>query len=132
MGKFIQDLMKGTPSSSMWYNFRVQMLPEGSCAAGIRAGAANRLVSSMPEDIVVYVTGHEKKKSNALWEYVDVNPTKCQPGATVLAGFPPFAWGTMGKGPEAPSLSSLQVCGCVLARACMRAVCVSVLCVHTH
>jgi hypothetical protein len=86
-------------------------LPKGICAGGIRPGACNTMAVFMPAEILVHSTGHELKGTCSVHEYIDTKMPLCIPGAVVLAGFPPFPWGHLGRGPSAPSLKHLKSIG---------------------
>ena len=59
MRRYIKALLPGGNKkySAVW----VKGLPEGATAAGLRAGAANVLAEHMPNEFVVWCTGHELK-----------------------------------------------------------------------
>ena len=89
-------------------------LPPNPTAAGFRPGACDTLASSMPAEIAVHVSGHDLTNLSALWEYIGARMALVMPGAVALAGWPPFPFGQLGRGPRPPSLAELVglgVCG---------------------
>ena len=86
----------------------ITSLPHGPSAASIRPGVCNMLMSVMPGEIAVGTTGHEMKGSSAIWDYVDAAHSVCMAGGVVLAAWPAFPWGQLGRGPSAPSLIVLS------------------------
>ena len=54
---------------------------------------------SVPAEIAVHTTGHDLTGPGALWEYLNGRISLCIPGAICLGGWPPLAYGQMGKGP---------------------------------
>ena len=65
----------------------------------------------MPAEIAVATTGHDMTNVSAIWHYMDPVRAMCMPGAVVLAGWLPLAWGRLGIGPVPPSLEALTVLG---------------------
>ncbi|XRB19853.1 hypothetical protein RI054_22g97000 [Pseudoscourfieldia marina] len=82
-------------------------VPQTTTAGGIRPGACNMLASSVPAEFATTTTGHELSGSSAFYEYLDCTHARCVPGAMVLAGWEPPPWGTLTKGPSAPSLRAI-------------------------
>ena len=61
----------------------------------------------MPAELAVWTTGHDLKALSALWNYVGAGTGLNLPGTVVLAGWPAFPWGQIGKGPMPPKLMVL-------------------------
>lgn len=86
-------------------------LPHSVTAGGCRPGVCNTLASFLPTELALQTTGHDMKGQSSFYEYVDFDRTRCQAGATVLAGWPAFPWGRLGKGPRAASLEPIVLSG---------------------
>lgn len=100
----------GRPGALKKYeHVSLESLPTNPTAAGIRPGASDFLAIAMPAEIGVHTTGHDLTGLSALWEYIGCKLANCIPGAVRLAGFPPFRWGELGKGPMPTSLEPLVV-----------------------
>jgi hypothetical protein len=106
LGTFIKALIPGS-GTKKYRGFAVESLPSDATAAGFRPGVVNSLCAVMPPSFVVNTTGHELTGTCALYDYLDANRAMLIPGAVVLAGYPPLAWGTNGKGPKPASLKAL-------------------------
>lgn len=91
-----------------WFASR---LPADTCAGGIRPGTINMLTTAMPAEFVCHATGQELKSLTSMFEYVDANLALCMPSGVMLAGWNPFPYGHLGRGPSQPSLSVLAVYG---------------------
>jgi hypothetical protein len=74
-------------------------LPAGANAGGIRPGTCNMLAFAMPNEFVLFCTGHVLTAISALFEYLDADVANAMVGAVVLANWPPFSFGKRGKGP---------------------------------
>lgn len=106
LGTFIKALADG---NGEFEKYVVDILPDNPAAGGLRHGAVELLCSSMPAEFVVVTTGHDLKNESALYEYLGAPRATLTPGATVLGGFPPLAWGQLGLGPQAPSIDPIFV-----------------------
>ena len=85
----------------------VASLPPHPTAAGFRPGAADTLAIAVPAELAVHNTGHDLTGLSALWEYLNTRVSLTIPGLVVLAGWPPFPYGQLGKGPIHPTLDAL-------------------------
>lgn len=85
-----------------------QSLPDKANAAGVRVGAANELFATMPDAFATTSTGHAMLQESAFYEYVKSLIANAIPGAVVLGGWPPFAWGQRGMGPVPANLDALS------------------------
>ena len=112
VGSFIKQLLpRSKGGAARFEKFAVDEIPQNASAGGARPGVCNTLVSSMPAELAVHTTGHDMRSQSSLWEYVDVSHAIAQVGATVLAGFKPFPWGTLGIGPKPASLNAVELFG---------------------
>ena len=106
LSSWIKGMQKGSAGLGRYQDFAVK-LPADPTAAGIRHGAADTLACFIQAELAVHNTGHDLTGLCALWEYPRARIALCIPGAVVLAGWPAFPYGQMGKGPVHPSLSAL-------------------------
>ena len=74
-------------------------------------GVIEHLCAKMPEFFVALRTGHQLTSVSALYEYLGANLVVTMPAAVALAGWTPFPWGQIGKGPSRPTLVSLESLG---------------------
>ena len=74
-------------------------------------GVIEHLCAKMPEFFVALRTGHQLTSVSALYEYLGANLVVTMPAAVALAGWTPFPWGQIGKGPSRPTLQSLESLG---------------------
>ena len=109
IGNYMKAVCPSSGPSSKYGRFIVPELPRDPCAAGIRPGVINTLASCMPGEFVAHTTGHKLTGIGALYEYLDADLALTMPGATVLAGFTPFPWGQLGKGPVPASFNVVMV-----------------------
>ena len=112
MGKYVKDL-RPVGGADAYKHVIPQMkfhVPNTGNAGGFRPGACNTLLSSMPVEIAVHSTGHisDCAKSSAVWQYIDAKEAMCMPGAIAMAGWRPLPFGTLGRGPKAPTLKALE------------------------
>lgn len=91
--------------------FAVESLPSGANAGGARPGVVNTVATVMPAEIASHATGHAMRDISSLWDYLDAQRAVAQAAMSVLAGFKPFPWGQLGKGPVHASLAALDLIG---------------------
>ena len=104
VGMYLKALQ---PQSNSRLGVSVEGWPEKISAASIRPGAANTLVTHMPVELACAVTGHDMRQHSALYEYIDAHVSQLIPGSTVLAGWPAFPWGQLGRAPTPANLTPL-------------------------
>ena len=110
IGDFVKALMphdrEGASQVKAYSEYTVDALPANASAAGIRAGAANKLFTSVPEPFAITTTGHSAN-SDGYQKYLDAEIAHAMPGAIVLSGFPKLPFGEMGKCGKPPALDVL-------------------------
>ena len=100
-----EDEAKGQGRSAL--KWRPVDMPRDANAAGIRKGCANLLAECMPNEHIVFATGHDLSGVSALYHYVQTTVPNCMPAAVVLAGWPQFPWGQRGLGPKPACIVTL-------------------------
>ena len=88
--KKLADYMKsvtigadGKAINSTYAKVAIDSLPSGICAASIRAGACNLLVTAMPCEFATETTGHDRKHISSRSNYVDASHPMAMPGGIV-------------------------------------------------
>jgi hypothetical protein len=112
--KAVQPRERG--GAAAYEKVAIDTLPPQPTAAGFRHGVVDTLCLSIPAELAIHNTGHDGEKLSALWNYLDPRVALCIPGSVVLAGWQPFVYGQIGKGPVHPSLVALISMGISLVR----------------
>ena len=108
LSSFLKALKKSGPGSLLRFSdVALDDLADDICAGAIRPGVANILAAYVPVAFALANTGHDLRRESAFYEYLDANRTMLMAGAVVLAGFKPFTYGQLGKGPTPASLAPL-------------------------
>ena len=114
LGTYLKHLRPG--AAGTYAKYAVKDLPPTATAGGIRAGCITCLSQCMPQEHVAMVSGHELSGVSALYEYLRADRATAMAGATKLAGWQPFEWGKLGRGPVPATLASLaSLAGCNVA-----------------
>ncbi|XRB19838.1 hypothetical protein RI054_22g96850 [Pseudoscourfieldia marina] len=108
VGTYFKALRPSSRSAGARKFPEVDGLPDDISGGGVRPGAANTLVTHMPVELACAVTGHDMRQQSALYEYIDAHVSPLIPGSTVLAGWPAFPWGQLGKAPTPPDLAPIE------------------------
>jgi hypothetical protein len=109
ISNFLKDLLPG--GSKTYAKVAVSELPSKVSAGGIRPGACNLLICSVPVEFAVQLTGHDCNGASSFFEYIDCTLPLTIPPALPLAGWPAPPWGQLCKPPSPPSLLALQPMG---------------------
>ena len=110
LGGYARNLVK-PGGAKVYEKCALAHLPPDVSAAGSRIGVCNTLTSTVPVEFAVQVTGHDSKGVSAFYEYLKPYFALLMTGAIVLAGRPPFKWGTLGLGPRPASLAPIYALG---------------------
>ena len=107
MGAHIKDVSPGA-TSKRFSKVVIADLQSNVTASGVRPGATNALVGSIPMEYAVAITGHDMGGFSSIASYIDCTIPLCMPGSLVLHGWKHPPWGHTSEAPSPPSLHAIS------------------------